>query len=244
VRVIGVVDLRDGRAVRAYAGRREEYQPIGDAVELARSYVDRYGLKEVYVADLDAIERGGPERPAGHRARPVQCRDSALVSRRIAALGAPVFLDAGISTVDQALEALALGAAHAVVGLETLPSFDVLRAICDAAGRERVTFSLDLRSGEPVVANDAMRDTPERMAARAVDAGAGSLVVIDLARVGTRRGLDLQLIERIRRSTAGATLLAGGGVRGAADLDRLAAAGCDGALVATAIDTLYPTATR
>jgi uncharacterized protein related to proFAR isomerase len=42
----------------------------------------------------------------------------------------------------------------------------------------------------------------------------------------------------------GLTLLAGGGVRGTEDLEKLAGAGCDGALVATALDALYPSATR
>jgi phosphoribosylformimino-5-aminoimidazole carboxamide ribotide isomerase len=230
VRVIGVVDLAGGRAVRAYAGRREEYQPIGDAVDLARLYVDRYGLTELYVADLDAIERG---RPASE------------TIRSLAGVGVPFFLDAGVSSVERAREALALGPAHLVVGLETLPSFDSLEEICDAVGGERIAFSLDLRDGTPVATNDAIaRDTPERLARRAMDAGAGSLIVIDLARVGTRSGLDVGMLERVRRSAPAATLLAGGGVRGPDDLEALAVAGCDGALVATAIDALYPSATR
>jgi phosphoribosylformimino-5-aminoimidazole carboxamide ribotide isomerase len=223
VRIIGVVDLRGGRAVRAYAGRRDRYEPIGDAVELARRYVDRYKLTELYVADLDAIELARPARP---------------VIRRIADLGAAVWLDAGASSVDRARDALDLGSAHVVVGLETLRSFDALRAICADIGGERVAFSLDLRSGEPIVGGEIPREAPERLAARAADAGAGSVIVIDLARVGTRAGLDVDLLVRVREAVPGLTLLAGGGVRGAEDLETLAGAGCDGALVAAAIEGL------
>jgi phosphoribosylformimino-5-aminoimidazole carboxamide ribotide isomerase len=68
--------------------------------------------------------------------------------------------------------------------------------------------------------------------------------VIDLARVGTRIGLDVELLARVREAAPGLTLLAGGGVRGAEDLEKLAGAGCDGALVATALDQLYPSVTR
>jgi len=59
--------------------------------------------------------------------------------------------------------------------------------------------------------------------------------VIDLARVGTGRGLDLDLLASVRDATRGSRLLAGGGVRGVEDLARLADVGCDGALVATAL---------
>ena len=73
------------------------------------------------------------------------------------------------------------------------------------------------------------------MAERAAQAGAGAVIVLDLARVGTGTGLDLALIGRVRDAVPGVTLLAGGGVRGPEDLARLADAGCDGALVATAL---------
>jgi len=229
VRVIGVIDLRHGRAVRAYAGRRDQYQPIGDAVDLARQFVDRYKLTELYVADLDAIESA--EQPAQQ-------------IRQIADLGVPLWLDAGVSSVDRARHALDLGATHVVVGLETLPSFDALREICATIGGNRVAFSLDLRDGQPIAVDGIFEESPELLAGRAADAGAGSVIVIDLARVGTRAGIDFDLLGRIRAATPGLTLVAGGGISGPQDLERLAALGCDGALVATALDALYPSATR
>ena len=237
MRVIGVVDLHGGRAVRAYAGRRDRYEPIGDAVELARQYVDHYKLTELYVADLDAIE------DSIQVARPAPQLNGPVI-QLVAGLGAPVWLDAGVSSVDRARDALDLGAAHVVVALETLRSFEALRAICDDIGGRRVAFSLDLRCGEPIAAGEIARETPEQLAARAAGAGAGGVIVIDLARVGTRTGLDVELLERVRKAVPGVTLLAGGGVRGAEDLEQLAGAGCDAALVATAIDALYASVTR
>jgi phosphoribosylformimino-5-aminoimidazole carboxamide ribotide isomerase len=247
VRVIGVVDLRDGRAVRARAGQRDRYQPIGDAVDLARRYVDHYELTELYLADLDAIEAATAARPFQGRDQPRNGgheRPALYVIRQIAGIGVPLWLDAGVSSLDRARQALDLGATHIVVGLETLESFDALRTICDGIGGDRVAFSLDLRGGEPIAGHDIPREAPERLAARAAHAGAGSVIVIDLARVGTGVGLDVELLARVREAAPGLTLLAGGGVRGAEDLEKLAGAGCDGALVATALDALYPSATR
>ena len=59
--------------------------------------------------------------------------------------------------------------------------------------------------------------------------------MIDLARVGTGRGIDVELLARIRSTTSGLRLVAGGGVRGWDDLVRVAKAGYDAVLVATAL---------
>jgi phosphoribosylformimino-5-aminoimidazole carboxamide ribotide isomerase len=225
MRIIGVVDLLGGRAVHARAGRRQGYRPVqaaagapinGDPATLARIYT-ALGLGELYVADLDAIQ-------------------DALVAT-LASLGAPLWLDAGLSSADAARRARDLGASRLVVGLETLDSFESLQHICEAVGGDRVALSLDLRDGEPIVASDRLPAgaSAPRLAACAADAGAGIVIVIDLARVGTRGGPGLELIARVREAVPGLTLLAGGGVRGREDLARLADCGCDGALVATAV---------
>jgi phosphoribosylformimino-5-aminoimidazole carboxamide ribotide isomerase len=231
VRVVGVIDLLRGRAVHARAGRRDRYEPVervagtsiepGDGVALARAYVD-LGIRELYVADLDALGGG--------------CIQRAAIAA-IAAIGTPVLLDAAVTTPDEARRALRLGADRVIVALETLPGFERLHEVCGAIGGERVAFSLDLRDGAPVIARGAAISTepPPLIAARAIDAGAGTIIVIDLARVGTGRGLDLDLLASVRDATRGSRLLAGGGVRGVEDLARLADVGCDGALVATAL---------
>src|SRR6202035_2128112 len=60
--------------------------------------------------------------------------------------------------------------------------------------------SLDLRDGDPVVASGGIPpgEPAHVVAAHAANAGAGAVIVIDLARVGTRAGLDLGLIGRAR----------------------------------------------
>ena len=221
--------------MRARAGRRELYAPVetvagtpiepGNALALARAYLDRLELTELYVADLDAILGRGPQ-------------DS--VVRPLAELGVPLWLDAGGSSVDSVRRGIDLGAASVVVGLETLPSFDALRNICDAVGGERIAFSLDLRNGKPIVASsasDVLRDGGPvvRFAVKAARTGVASVIVLDLARVGMGRGLDFHLISTVRATLPGLTLVAGGGIRGLADLKRLATIGCDGALAATAL---------
>ncbi len=67
MRVIPVLDIMGGVVVRGVAGRRSEYRPIEsslcsscDPPVVARAIVERFGLAEFYIADLDAISGAEP----------------------------------------------------------------------------------------------------------------------------------------------------------------------------------------
>lgn len=230
MRVIPVLDLMAGRAVLARRGLRDTYAPVqsllapdqaGDALALARAFRTRLGCDEWYVADLDAIRGGKPQ--------------GALL-RALAGLGGRLLVDAGIATPERARQVAADGVARVAVALETLPSFDALRDVARAVGSERVVFSLDLRAGVPLlILKEAERGTPLALARAAARAGASAILVLDLGRIGTGLGVDLALVGQLRRALPGLELLAGGGVAGPRDLERLADAGCDAALVGTAL---------
>ena len=231
-----MIDLARGVAVQARAGDRARYQPVesvltpgrhGDPLALVQAYRDSVGARECYVADLDAIQGGDVQRE---------------LVRELARAAGPcgLLVDAGVDGPSAAEEVLALGATAVVVGLETLRRLEDLPPILAAASRAQVVFSLDLRLGRPMLRAEAAagelgRLEPEEVAARAVAAGVGTLLVLDVGRVGTGRGVEPELLRRLHRRFPRVRLLAGGGVAGPADLDRLAEAGCSGALVATAL---------
>src|SRR5262249_25096843 len=138
-----------------------------------------------------------------------------------------------------ALDVISRGASDYVVGMETLRSVADLATIVSEIGTSRVIFSLDLRIGRPVL-HPEMQDfgaipDPLDMASRAADTGVGTVLVLDIGRVGTGCGVDLGLVEGMRKELPSTRLLAGGGVLARRDLDRMRGAGCDGALVASAI---------
>ena len=219
--MIGVIDLKDGVAVHAVRGERERYRPVrstivegADPVAVARA-LRGLGLRELYVADLDAIAGG-----RGH--------DDAL---RALAAEAELMVDAGVSDRAGVERVLSLGAARAIVGTETLDASAFAELPLD-----RVVLSLDMRAGRVLARDPALATLgPGEALARLTRAGLREAIVLDLARVGSGEGPDVGLVGELHDRFPALALLAGGGVRDAADLQALEQAGAEGALVATAL---------
>jgi phosphoribosylformimino-5-aminoimidazole carboxamide ribotide isomerase len=251
MRVVGVIDLKDGTAVHAVRGERERYRPVrsaiggddGDALALARGFRDALGIEEVYVADLDAIV-GGSDRAA--RSGPARSdrtagSDPAAGSGHAALLAAlareaRVMADAGVSEPAAARALLDLGVDRVIVGTETLSGPDALDRLLVELPDGAVILSVDLRDGRALSPDPQLAGLPALDAlARLQRAGLREAIVLDLARVGSGAGPDVALIAEIHAAFPDLELLAGGGVRDIEDLRALHAAGAAGALVATAL---------
>jgi phosphoribosylformimino-5-aminoimidazole carboxamide ribotide isomerase len=228
VRVVPVIDLKDGTAVHAVRGERERYRPVSgvlagesDALALARALRSELGLDELYVADLDAI--------AGQRER-----GGAMLAGL--AREARVMVDAGVSEPARARALLDLGAHRVIVGTETLSSPDALDRLLAELPYGAVILSVDLRAGRLLSPDAQLAGLPARDAvAHLHRTGLREAIVLDLARVGSGVGPDVALIAEIHAAFPDLELLAGGGVRDVEDLRAICAAGAAGALVATAL---------
>lgn len=233
MRIVPVIDLKGGLVVRGVGGRRSEYQPVrsvlcGDPSPSSVGQAFRsLGLSEAYLADLDAIAGAAPDWSAYEAV--LDC-------------GLDLWVDAGLMTADAAHRLAELrhrgrALSGIVAGLESLTDWDVLAEMLSAVGRQRLIFSLDLRDAAPVTANPAWRDTPpEQLAKHAHELGVRRFIVLDLAGVGMNSGVSTAaLCRHLRRLDTSLEIVSGGGVRHADDLIALSAAGCDAALVASAL---------
>ncbi len=228
MRVVGVIDLKDGTAVHAVRGERERYRPVrsvltgdgGDPLSLARAFRSELGLDELYVADLDAISGEGDNTPSiGALAR-----------------DARVMVDAGVSEPERARALLDLGAHRVVIGTETLTAPDALDRLLTELPDGAVVLSADLRDGRALSPHPQLAGLPALDAvARLSRTGLREVIVLDLARVGSGAGPDVRLIAEIHAAVPDLELFAGGGVRDVEDLRALGDAGAAGALVATAL---------
>jgi len=214
--------VQGGIVVRGVAGRRHEYRPLvsrlTDSCEpaaVADAFRRHFGLTELYLADLDALAGTAP---------------AVALYRSLS--GFRLWVDAGLRRAPDAAPLVDAGVDSLVAGLETLAGPDELAALCRADG-SRVVFSLDLRQGRPL---GDWGDDPMAVAAEVVGAGCRRLLVLDLARVGVGAGTGTEDFCRgLAEAYPDVTLTAGGGIRDAADLLRLAACGVRSALVASAL---------
>jgi phosphoribosylformimino-5-aminoimidazole carboxamide ribotide isomerase len=229
VRIVPVIDLQGGLVVRGVAGRREEYRPIVSDLAseptprcVAEALARQFGFREVYIADLDAIASRHPPDFASYD--------------EIASCGlSTTWIDAGARSVSDAARFAQAGSM--IIGMESLDSSDDLSAVVAQRGRERTVFSLDLKDGVPITRIPSWQAAPpDQIVAEVVSHGIGRLIVLDLADVGTSGGTrTLNLVRRLRSAHPQLEITAGGGVRSRDDLLTLATAGCDVALVASAL---------
>ena len=198
-----------------------------DPAAIARALLDVLGRDTLYIADLDAIAGAEP---------------AWAIYERLADQGARLRIDAGLDATARLEALLAWGQCSGalegiVVGLESLPALDQLTPWFELAGAERLVFSLDLKEGVPLCREPALkRRSGDEIALAAIALGVRRLIVLDLARVGTGGVAGTEALCRALRDVhPDLELTAGGGVRGVADLRALVQAGCDAALVASAL---------
>lgn len=229
-----MIDLKGGQVVRGVGGHRDQYAPVKSRLTVgstpktvAQALAGMLGTTEVYVADLDAIGGGQPDWES---------------IDQIAACGIRIWLDCGISSVqvaqglDQTVR-LRPYLSAVVVGLESIQVGADLPAIIAAIQHQHAVFSLDLKQGRPLTSAPDLADhSPLELAQFAWRSGFQRMIVLDLAYVGTNRGVGVaELCQQIRALAPAMEILAGGGVRTTADIRLLANAGCNGVLLASAL---------
>ncbi|MEX0938592.1 MAG: HisA/HisF-related TIM barrel protein [Pirellulales bacterium] len=236
MRILPVLDLKGSHVVRAVAGRRDDYRPwisalcgSSDPVTIALAMTEIYGLAELYVADLDAIGGAPP--------------DFEMYERLLNA-GMRLCIDAGLRGAADVREMTDFIEKRAsitgiVAALESVDSREVVAELVRAVGPQRAVFSLDLANGQPLTSSSAFanRSAPQ-IVEELRESGIERWIVLDLAQVGTGGGPAesvLQACRELRAIAPHAEIIAGGGVRQVGDLQSLARAGCDAALVASAL---------
>lgn len=227
MRLIPVLDVLNGVAVRGVGGRRDEYRPLitqlcagSDPLTVAAAYRERLRTPTLYLADLDAILS---ERP------------NTALYRALLASDTDLWLDAGVRTPDDVLSLCELGVPTVIIGLESWPSPRDLKAVTATVPSDRLLFSLDLRQGR-ACGGPAWKTKPLAIMEEVLAAGITRFLILDLADVGEHTGgSTANLCASLRERCPDAEIITGGGVRGDEDIRTWSARGIDGLLIASAI---------
>lgn len=223
--LLPAVDVVDGQAVRLVQGEAGSETGYGDALAAALAWADG-GAEWVHLVDLDAAFG------RGSNAGLLVDVTAALLDR-----GVRVELSGGIRDDASLARALATGASRLNLGTAALED-PAWTAAAIAAHRDHLAVGLDVR-GHTLAARGWTRDGGDlwEVLARLDEAGCGRYVVTDVAKDGTLRGPNLELLREVCARTA-AKVVASGGVSSLEDLVALRALvplGVEGAIVGKAL---------
>ena len=205
--LILAMDLMRGSVVHGQAGKRDEYSPLVWGLSASAEPV-------TYVRNLQPrnLYIADIDRIEGKGSHDETVKDIApLVSR--------CYVDRGCRSPT---DYLVFPGVVNVVGTET--------AHYSLSTYRGGFLSIDIRNGKALPNGE----NPVQVLKAADRYGFDGCIVLDITAVGTGRGISKEFLGRMR-DAYGKTLFYGGGVSGEADLERLAAAGYDGAIVATAV---------
>ena len=229
-RVIPCLDVADGRVVKGT--RFVDLVDEGDPPELAERYA-REGADELVFLDITAA----PER-----------RGTLLdiVERTARRAFIPLTVGGGVRSVDEMRDVLRAGADKVSLNTAAVADPDLVTRCAARFGRQAVVVAIDARrrpadDDRPLAWEVVVKGGREPTgldavvwAARAVELGAGELLVTSMDRDGTGAGFDTQLLRAITERVR-VPVIASGGAAGPADFVRAVVDGGADAVLAASI---------
>ena len=226
-RIIPCLDVKDGRVVKgtSFINLRD----AGDPVELASFYY-REGADELVFLDITATPEG---------------RDTMVdVVRRISEqVFMPLTVGGGLRTLDDMRRMLKAGADKVSVNTAAVLNPDLIRRGADKFGSQCIVVAIDAKrlageeggwevyisSGQKPIGIDATK-----WARRAVELGAGELLLTSMDADGHRAGYDIELTRAISEAV-NVPVIASGGAGSLKDLELALEAGRADAVLAASI---------
>ena len=228
VRVIPCLDVDAGRVVKGvnFADLRD----AGDPVELARRY-DGEGADELTFLDVSAS--------SGNRETTYD-----VVRRTAEEVFVPLTVGGGVRSAQDVDRLLRAGADKVGVNTAAIARPELVAEIAERFGSQVLVLSVDARrvvdgpptpSGYEVTTHGGRRGTgidAVEWARRAVELGAGEVLLNSMDADGTTAGFDLEMLADVRREVA-VPLIASGGAGTVEHFVAAAQAGADALLAAS-----------
>ncbi|MGI8461586.1 MAG: 1-(5-phosphoribosyl)-5-[(5-phosphoribosylamino)methylideneamino]imidazole-4-carboxamide isomerase [Solirubrobacterales bacterium] len=217
--LIPAIDIRGGRAVRLVQGDYErEIEFDVDPLDAANRWVEG-GARMLHVVDLDGARDGAPA-------------NLHHVERIVKQSRVPVELGGGLRDSVAVGAAFDAGVARVILGTAALTNPELVNALIEAHGAERVIVSIDARAGEATHSGwvEGGGTTPAELARAMVDRGVRGFVYTPIEADGMLEGPVLEGLREVAEAIAesNSELIYSGGIGTTEDLAELAAAAIPG----------------
>ena len=212
MKIIPVIDLKDGVVVHAQEGRRDQYQPIctdlcqsSDIFRVIEAFLGVYSFDTIYIADLNAITQQG--------------NHDQIIAKVLACFPDILFW------IDRGYQRSKIYPVNyfPVLGSECYSDDSVTEL---KAFNNRFILSLDYSKSERLGASRLFYDQ---------DLWPQSIIIMTLNRVGSNQGPDLGKLSRFCKQYPDKQFIAAGGIRNCTDLEALKCVGAKLALIASAL---------
>lgn len=216
----------DGRLVKTVKFGKRDY--IGDPINAVKIFNNKE-VDELVLLDIDATRKG-------HEPKYDHIADIASEAFM------PVAYGGGLRTMEQIERVYEAGIEKVILSSSLLDGDGLIRDAAARWGAQAVTVCLPVGTkfwGKPKVrlasGQKAIAGNLEEIAAAAVEAGAGEIVVYSIDRDGTFDGYDHEMLAPVA-AAVGVPVVASGGAR---DLDDLARAVAETGCAAVAAGSLF-----
>lgn len=200
-RVIPCLLLKNHGLVKTVSFADPKY--VGDPINAVRIF-NEMEVDELILLDIEASRQG--KEP-----------DYDMLKNIISEAFMPIAYGGGVHKVEHAQRLVSLGVEKVVVNTAALKSLDLVRAIVERLGSSSTVVAVDVKKdwlGRYRVFNAASGKStdldPLVHIQQAVAAGAGEIFINDVARDGTGKGYDLNLLHTVT-STVSVPVIACGG---------------------------------
>ncbi|CAB1040870.1 imidazole glycerol phosphate synthase cyclase subunit [Corynebacterium diphtheriae] len=229
VRVIPCLDVKNGRVVKGV--NFEGLKDAGDPVELAARY-DAEGADELTFLDVSASQDG--------RGTMLE-----VVRRTADQVFIPLTVGGGVRSAEDVDQLLRAGADKVSVNTSAIARPELLQELSQRFGAQCVVLSVDARrvpeggkpqpSGFEVTTHGGTRSAgidAVEWAKKGEAMGVGEILLNSMDGDGTKRGFDLELIEKVRHAVS-VPVIASGGAGKPEDFPPAIASGADAVLAAS-----------
>ncbi|MFQ6051259.1 MAG: HisA/HisF-related TIM barrel protein [Candidatus Hydrothermarchaeota archaeon] len=213
MKIVPVIDLLNGKVVRAIGGKRDEYKvinsrlcPEGDPLK----FIKNLGAPIVYVADLDAITGGE-----------VQIQLLEEISSHV-----KTWIDAGIKKVDE-MKDISEIASKVIIATETFQDYGNL----EKHECKDILMSIDMYKGKIISSKNYFKDPFEIL--ERFEKFVEGFILLDLYHVGRFSGIWDDFTKYITKTEK--EIIVGGGIRDKTDLFKLKNIGIHAVLVGSAL---------
>lgn len=201
VRLIPRLDIKGPNLIKGI--HLEGLRVVGDPQQFARRYYEE-GADELLYMDIVASLYG-------------RNNLTEIVRRTASEVFVPMTVGGGIRSVDDAKELLRAGADKVAINTAAVARPELIREVSRRFGSQCMVLSIEAKSVAPgkwEVFTDNGRERTGldvvSWASRAVELGAGEILVTSVDREGTRKGFDLDLVRAVSTSVPVPVIASGG----------------------------------